>query len=159
MVTEQQKQSSPEADIHNLAINYFENAGVALFYERGLEVEPLNSKFREVVDEHSANKDKYYSQLLTQVVDRLLTPGEVDFNEIINESIDPTHGSVRYFEEHGGCFSGWLHQLKSDTIDATAIITRTLREDNDRLRDILRTTKGAEQSVVDVLSEKTDPLS
>lgn len=154
MVTEYQL--NLKAEIHTLAINYFDNAGLALLYDRGLAVQRLDGQLRQVAEELLANKDKYYKELLTQIVARLLTSGKADFDRIIEQSIDPNHGSIKSFEGYGGSFSGWLHQLKTDIINdlaASAVKVRTGE-------DIEGKKSMVQKSTAEVLGDKkTDPLS
>ena len=60
MAVEQKRQLSSEIAIQNLAINYFENAAMALSYEEGSAIKPLDGEFRRVAEEHLVNKDEYY---------------------------------------------------------------------------------------------------
>ena len=77
--------------------------------------------------------------------------GEISFDEIIDQSIDPNHGSVRSFEEHGGSFSAWLHQLKSDTINALVAYTKLIAS-----KDIEERKSIVQDLVVKVLSAEEE---
>jgi len=154
MVTEQQKQLSPEAaEIHTLAIMYFNNAEMALLYEDGALQEPMNGELHAIAAKQAEERDKRYGKLLTQIVERLLTPGEVSFDKIIEQSIDSDHGAIQSFENRGGSFSAWLHQLKTDTIDSTAKITLKLMEDSEKLQAILKTIEVMRLTIIEVLKE------
>ena len=152
MVAEQQKQLSSEVIIHDLTMRYFEAAGLALSCDESLQQSPMSGDRRQVAERHAETRDKLHSRLLTHIVRRLLTSnGEVSFDQIIERSIDPNDAHVVVFERYGGSFSGWLQQLKSDTIDATAKMTVKLIEDNEKLEGILEETEAMKLSIMGIL--------